>query len=216
MKFKLVAVEVELTRRQRMAAIAAVALVVVGTAGVAFAGPLVTFNPGDPLKAADLNNNFDGLDARIGTLETTAPTSLEATSNTPESSSAVSADLVYQSASLNLTPGTWLVEGSASVFTTYAADAVQVGLWDDTSSAEVPNSRGPVQVTAPVGGASCNGPYSNCTSVAAHSSALITISSNTTVKIKAFRNGTSRVWIGPAGPAVVLPAGTRIRAIRLH
>jgi len=45
----------------------------IGAAGVAFGGPLATWNAGDTLKAADLNGNFKQLDTRTSALESTAP-----------------------------------------------------------------------------------------------------------------------------------------------
>lgn len=67
-KLKLVTIEFALTRRQRMAAMAGVAVVALATAGVALAGPPVTFTAGDTLRSADLNDSFADVYSRLPTV----------------------------------------------------------------------------------------------------------------------------------------------------
>jgi hypothetical protein len=70
MKLKVVVVDLELTRRQKRLAGAGVALTVALTAGVALAAPK-TFVAGQTLKAAELNANFNELDARASATDAT-------------------------------------------------------------------------------------------------------------------------------------------------
>lgn len=85
MKIKLVTVDLELSRRQKLAG-AALAMLVVPL-GAALAAPPVTFTSGATLTAAQLNQNFEALDTDVAALETTvgdleqSVTTLEAASH---------------------------------------------------------------------------------------------------------------------------------------
>lgn len=70
MKLKIVTVELELTRRQKCLAMLLGAVAVAGLgASVAVAMVPHQFAAGQLLKASDLNENFDDLDARLAALE---------------------------------------------------------------------------------------------------------------------------------------------------
>jgi len=65
MTLKLVVVDLELTPRQKGAMGAGLSLAVLLVGAVALGDVPVTFAAGDTLKAADLNENFEALDARL-------------------------------------------------------------------------------------------------------------------------------------------------------
>ena len=69
MKLKVVVVDLELNHTQKRVASGVAAALLIATAGIALGGPLVTFTPGETLKASDLNGNFSALDGRVTTLE---------------------------------------------------------------------------------------------------------------------------------------------------
>src|SRR5579864_824712 len=77
-----VTIELACPRWLKVAAKIAVPLAMIGTTGMALAGPTV-FTAGETLKAADLNANFSDLDGRVTALEA-APTSLVSESDTTE------------------------------------------------------------------------------------------------------------------------------------
>jgi hypothetical protein len=218
MKLDILGLPLGARQKRIFAAVAAISVTILGAAAIGYAGPtLHVWKDGDTLTAADLNGNFTALDTRIAALEENSPTYLVAESKVTESS-AVSQDLVYQSISLDLTPGTWLVEGFASLSTTVSQDGVQMSLWDDTNSVEVTQSRSPMVSTIGFGGVtSCDGITTFCTSVGVTTSRVITVASETTIRLKGHRNGASRIWFGSSDPngSVVLPWGHRLTALRL-
>jgi hypothetical protein len=213
-------VDLDLSTRQRRFITAAVAAVACSAAAVAYAGPSFhVWKEGETLTAGDLNANFGSLadlnvklDARVAGLETM--TYLTSTNDKLESG-AMYADLVYQSVSLDLEPGTWRVDAFASLFTYVNPDAVQIALWDDTNSVEITGSRSPPVETNARGGPGCNGVYSECSLASVSTASVITVAAPTKIKIKVFRNGASQVGIGQVGPLLVLPASNRITALRL-
>jgi hypothetical protein len=218
MQVKIVVIDFEIPARiKRRALTIGIPLAILAGAGaVAYAGVPNIWKSGDVLNAAALNENFDSIDKRVGALEAN-PTYLVAESQITENGS-LSQDLVYQSISLDLTPGTWFVEGFASLSSTFQEDAVQISLWDDTNSVEVPQSRSPMQNTMQFGGATfCDGMTTFCSPVAAKTSCVITVTSGTKIRLKGHRNGLSKLWFGSSDPngAIVLPRGHRLTALRL-
>jgi hypothetical protein len=211
MKIRILVIDPELSlRAKRLLAAAAIPALLLGGA-VAYASVPKTWTAGEALKAAELNGNFSDLDSRVTAIEQKAPKHLVATSEVSESS-AMSADLVYQSMALDLTPGTWLVQASATVTTTVNADGVQISLWDDTNGAELPMSRSPVATTMGfVDNVTCN---QGCSAIAATTLRVVTVTANTKVRLKAHRNGGSKVWVGTPTPGA-LPRAHRLTAVQL-
>lgn len=184
-------------------------------AGAAFGAPPVAFVPGQTLTAADLNENFDALDTSVATVSgkvTTAetditdldtrvtaleapppaPTFLTATGTTTAVGPA-NGDVVYQGMSVDLTPGSWRIDGFLSLSSQGNADGVQIALWNDTTMMEVPNSRSAVSSTGFTG--AC--PAGGCFGVSMTTSTVITVAVNTKIKVRALRNGASQVVVIP-------------------
>jgi hypothetical protein len=111
-------------------------------------------------------------------------------SDTTTQTGAFGSDFVYATATITLTPGVWLVQGSAVLFNTVTSDAACVGLYNVTTAAEVTNSRGP------------NGTVST-----GHSSQLtsrlvqMSVSVSTNVRVLCTRNGASTIRCGSASGA---------------
>jgi len=212
MKIKVYVIDVKMPRWVRRAVVLLVApLVVLGIGALVHASlpaAVPTFVEGAVLTAAQLNQlgqDITDLDNRLVATQQQIPAAppfavLESASDANQTA-AFGADLVYTSASLTLTPGTWLVEGFATVRTTDVGDAVEVGLYDTTNAADIPNSRGGVGYADP--GAQ----------VALHTTKVLTVSKNTIVQIKAYRNGASTLAMGYQS---ALAGGTnRIIALQL-
>jgi hypothetical protein len=145
------------------------------------------------------------------------------TSESPvvEKGSAAGMDLVYQSASVTLTPGTWLVQGSATLFSIGPSDGVELSLWDDTNSVEVRFSRSPLGVSLGSGTSmACDGVTTFCVPVPMETSAVMVVTATTTVKLKAYRNGGSTIQVGDSGATsagtLALPVKQRILALQLY
>ncbi|WP_437291126.1 hypothetical protein [Sorangium sp. So ce406] len=204
-------------RQKRILAGGVIASLVLGLAAVTYAGPpLRSWKDGDTLEATELNGNFSAIDTRLAAVEK-LPTYLVAESEATENA-AFNQDVVYQGVSLDLTPGTWRVEGFATLSTTVAPDAVQISLWDDSNGVEFPQTRSPRQSTVASSGAeSCDGVNQYCTEVAATTSSVITVAANTKIRIKGHRNGSSQLWFGASAPpgVLILPPGHRLTALRL-
>ena len=183
------------------------------TAGATLADVPNTFVAGQTLKARDLNANFAALDARIATFEA-APTHLVSTGNEVQTG-AYSADLVYEGMEVTLQPGTWLVDATATLSSSVQSDAVQLGLWDQTNAVDVPDSRGASATSAALNGGDFCGAGS-CLLTPTSASAVITVAASTTVRVKAFRNGSSTLTVGPPNTAIVLAPLNRISALRLR
>ncbi|MBK8256808.1 MAG: hypothetical protein IPK82_29565 [Polyangiaceae bacterium] len=217
MKIKLAVIDLELsTRAKRIAAAVVVQLFVLGGAAVAYANVEHTWSEGELLTAAHLNGTFEKLDERITSLEA-AHVSLAASSDAIETGM-LAQDLVYESISLDLTPGTWRIEGFATLSTSVSADGVQISLWNATDGVEIPMSRSPVQTTIGYGGApTCDGVSAHCSLVAATTSSVVTVAANTKIQIKGHRNGSSTIWFGASFPAgtLVLPPSHRLTAVRI-
>jgi len=179
------------------------AAVVIAGAAVVYASVPHAFVTNETLTADNLNNNFAALDTRVTTLETgaTAIGSVLEMASDVNQTGAASADLVYASVSVTLTPGTWLVEAYASL-SANVVEGVELGLYDTTNSADIPNARGGVMAAT-----LANNP------VALHTSKVLTVTAATTIQIKGYRNGASTLTFGYAN---ALAGGrNRIMAVRL-
>lgn len=164
-------------------------------------GPTGPEGPAGMTGAAGMTGSA-GMTGPAGTIDATY---LEAASSAVLDGT-VSADLIYTSADLTVGPGTWLVTAQASVFTTTNPDAVALGIFDATKNADVPQS-----VSA--GGST---PAVNLI-VALTTSKVITLTNQTILRIKAFRNGVSTPHIGTPAPSSVIQAlkPQRIWALKL-
>jgi len=69
MKFKVVVVDLELSRREKRALGGGIAACVLAGAAIAYASVPTVWSDGDVLTASDLNGNFSNLDGRTTTLE---------------------------------------------------------------------------------------------------------------------------------------------------
>jgi hypothetical protein len=190
------------SRRRQYLWTAFVLIVGLGAGALVHAAVPHAFVANETLTAANLNSNFNALDTRTTTLETNAAGAfnvLESASDVNQTGAA-SADVVYTSVSVTLTAGTWLVEAFASV-STNVIEGVELGLFDVTNGADIPNARGGVAQTVAGG------------NVALHTDKVITVTVPTTIKMKGYRNGASILSFGYGS---VLAAGrNRLMAIRL-
>lgn len=227
MKMKLVVVDLELTRRQKRMAAIGLALAATLTAGGALADVPNTFEAGQTLKAADLNENFTALEARAAAAEDAAQDALERVATleaAPEylvetasdgQTGEYAEDVVYEAMEVTLQPGTWLVEATATLSTTSQSDAVQLGLWNHTTGAEVAASRGAAATSEALeGGYFCGA--QPCSVVPTSASAVLTVTTPTTIRVKGYRNGSSTLTVGRPIDAVVLAPLNRISALRLR
>lgn len=139
--------------------------------------------------------NFDQLASVLAT--TVAP----ATSSAVQGPSTVGTDLVYTAIDLVLKPGTWLVYGQATLVSQTAADGKQLGLFNVTANADVPNSKGPAG-----GAATTNAPEPYTTMT------VVTLATESTLRLKGFRNGASQIQIGFG---FVFTAMQRMLAVRM-
>jgi len=209
MRLKMIVVDLELTRRQRcFGGLGLVAAVVLATSA-AFAAP-TAFVAGSTLKAADLNANFAELHARLTTLEA-EPTYLVSTSSVAQTGPG-SGDLVYDHVEVELTPGTWFVEGSGTLHTNIE-DAVQLALWDQTNLVEVPASRGPASLSVRRSESGCA--PNQCMPAPGSASSVITVTTATKIRIKAIRLSGTAVTLGAADGLALAPLN-RIWAVRLR
>jgi hypothetical protein len=177
--------------------------VVIGGAAIVHASVPHAFVTNETLTADNLNGNFSALDTRITSLETAGSTVgsvLEMASDINQTGS-LSSDLVYASVSVTLTPGTWLVEGFASL-SANVPEAMSLGLYDATNSADILNARSGITVAT-----TANFP------VALHTSKVIAVTAATTIQLKGFRNGASIISFGYT--SVLAGGRNRIMAVRL-
>jgi hypothetical protein len=103
-------------------------------------------------------------------------------SDTTTQTGAFGSDFVYATATITLTPGVWLVQGTALVLNTVTSDGASVGLWNNTTGAEVANSRGPA-------GTVTTGQALQLTSRLVQMS----VSASTNVRVLCTRNGGSTI-----------------------
>jgi hypothetical protein len=94
------------------------------------------------------------------------------------------ADFTYTTCEIALTPGTWLIEGRASVQGS-TADGCCLSLWDQTNNVEIPNSTGTaVFINVPPSLA-----------LAATRPTRVVLASNRTIRIRVKRNGSAAVTV---------------------
>jgi hypothetical protein len=215
MRTNSISIRIELSRKILRTLACASALLVAGAAAVASADVEHQWTDGDVLSADDLNANFRGLDERVAALES-APTYLEALSD-ESIGGEFYADLLSQDLFLEIPAGRWLVSASATVSTTASADMVQLALWDDSQTAEVPSSRGPLAVTqALFDPYSCGAQGAACSGVPITTTAVLELAEPTTIRLRALRNGASVVWLGlPDQSLLTLQVQHRLTAQRL-
>lgn len=235
MKLKVVVLDLALSRTEKYVGALAFTLAGVLATSVALAD-VVPFTAGETLTAGKLNANFDDLDDRVTTQAAEAadldsrvtdaemsiatleevPSYLVSTSNVAQTGAA-NTDFVYNTMEVTLQPGTWLVESNAVLLTAGASDLVQLGLWNQTTSSDVPNSRGAAAQSAALNGGTVCGTMQYCLAAPGSASAVITVTVPTTIRAKAFRNGGSTLTVGPPpGVGIVLAPLNRISALRLR
>lgn len=139
---------------------------------------------------------------------------LEAASDVTQSSPAISQDLVYDAIQVNLTPGTWLIEGEASIITTDVPDGVALGLYNATIGADIPNSRGGIGTTGVDSGAGASRIQVRALAPL-HTSKVLAVAASTTVRLKAFRNGASTLQFGLPSLTAGMTQRNRITAVQL-
>ncbi|MGN8245298.1 hypothetical protein ACTHAM_002417 [Cellulomonas soli] len=116
---------------------------------------------------------------------------------------AVSADVVHADVEVVLTAGTWLVQGGATLINGTAADWACAGLWNQTSGAEVADSRGAGGVTSTTIGIPAD-----------TRPVVLTVVANTAIRVKAYRNGGSSLKFngtGVAGAPAAWLTATRLK-----
>ncbi|MFO0553434.1 MAG: hypothetical protein U0271_33940 [Polyangiaceae bacterium] len=217
MQFKVSSFDMKLSRAQRIsAALIGAFLGVAVCAKLATAQVPNTFTAGQTLTAADLNENFNALDGKDSQLDTRvsqleaapAPTAITVAGSVGEAGPGANIPTVYTHADLVLPPGTWLVQGYAGLSISVNNDGVGLGLYNVTADADVPNSVGPIMVmrtTDPLDALST-------------AQTLITVSTTTTLRLKAIQNGTSIPSFSDfSGTATLAALGPhKLTAVKLH
>lgn len=112
----------------------------------------------------------------------------------------LSGNVIYEEATITLTPGSWLVEAHASLLNLTTADGCGVGIYNRTAAAEVSSSRGPAALHD-----------TTVRAAVASGRVLLTVTVNTDVCPYAVRNGASTLRVSSTAGC---PAG-KITAIRL-
>ena len=87
--------------------------------------------------------------------------------------------------------------------TTNVSDGVQIGLYDGTNLADLPNTKSSVASTQ----VSCQLPL--------HTSPVLTLATATQVQIKGYRNGTSTLQFGYGGGGASISGAMRMTAVQL-
>jgi hypothetical protein len=188
-------------RQKRLVRGAFIAGAMIGTLGigVAAAAPKHTFVSGTKVSAADMNENFADLDARLAKVEVAQDVEAMSVAN---ETGMVSTDYVYTAATITLTPGTWLVEAHATLYSTGNPDGKALGLFDATNNLDVPASKSGVAEAVGVN-----------TAQSFATSKVITVTAPTVIRMKAYRNGGSILNFGYLNSGLV-PA-QRLLAVRL-
>jgi hypothetical protein len=114
---------------------------------------------------------------------------------------AAGADVIYTSADVVIPAGTWLVQAGGTIIGS-GADWAAVGVFNQTAGADVANSRGAGGVVSATQGLSL-----------VTRPVVMTVGANTTLRVKAFRNGGTAVTFNGTGVAGA-PAGW-VNAVRL-
>jgi hypothetical protein len=151
---------------------------------------------GDGVSQVQLQQAVDELEGRLrpllGQLQGVLTSRvMPAPSTVGQGPSAIGTDLVYTQINLALDKGTWLVYAQATLSSQANADSKQIGLWNATDNVDVPSSKGPALDTPAI---NVNTGHSTW--------ALVTLTKDSTLRIKAFRNGASQVTIGYPGALV--------------
>jgi hypothetical protein len=117
--------------------------------------------------------------------------------------------VVYGAASVTLEPGTWLIEGSATVLLTNSKEGALLGLYDSTADADVPDSFGAVHQPAAPG-----------TLFALATSKIVSVSKRTEIRLKAYPGAGGTIAFGNVNElregAPNLPGVQRLTAARLQ
>jgi hypothetical protein len=125
-------------------------------------------------------------------------------SATTAQSSVVNTDVTYDAATITVTPGRWLLLAGLSL-TGSAADAVAVGVWNNTTSALVTNSTGNffqhLGASQPFWGMS--------------RPVLVTVTANTVFRPRARRNGGSIVTVTAVPAGLTTASSGYIAALRI-
>jgi hypothetical protein len=206
MKINVYTIDLETPRWLRKAIAYVAPVVLVCGAGIAYAKVPHTFQSHQVLTASDLNDNFNNFDSRVSALEA-APSVLTAGSTAGQVGT-FWMDTLYPSADLTLPAGTWLVTGFATLSNTGDSDAVVLGLYDQTHGKDLPGSMGPVgylPTTLFLSGFS--------------TSHVVTLTGPTTLRLKAFRNGSSTInFVDFTSVATALGALThhKLEAVKLR
>jgi hypothetical protein len=125
-------------------------------------------------------------------------------SATTAQSSVVNTDVTYDAATITVTPGRWLLLAGLSL-TGSAADAVAVGVWNNTTSALVTDSTGNffqhLGASQPFWGMS--------------RPVLVTVTANTVFRPRARRNGGSIVTVTAVPAGLTTASSGYIAALRI-
>lgn len=111
-------------------------------------------------------------------------------SDTTTQTGAANSNFVYATATITITPGLWLVQGSATLINTVTADSAAVGLWNNSGGAEVANSRGPSSTT-----------QTTLSPQLMSRVVQMSVSANTDIRVLCTRNGASTIRAGSASGA---------------
>jgi len=153
--------------------------------------------------AGALGTLLTALGARLTALE--SQTVVVDVSSDVAQTGAHGADLVYTGLDANLTPGTWLVQGFATLTSLGNTDAQQLVLYNETTGTEVPNSKGAVQSTTV-----------DIAYGALEATAVMVVTAPTVVRLKGLRNGSSTLRFGDPNSALILSGKQRILAVKLR
>lgn len=108
-------------------------------------------------------------------------TTLQSADTTTQTGGA-SSDFTYNTATITLTPGTWMVMAGLSLVNTVTSDAVSCGIWNNDTGALVASSTGAAgTVSTTVGLAAASAPT------------VMTVVANTVVRPRGRRNGVSTI-----------------------
>ena len=179
--------------------------------------PKTPFTTGDMLSAQKMNDNFSALDTRLKTIgkRSRHVTLVSESMNTEQAQAYL--NLVYQSAHLSLTPGTWLIHASATLTTTTSVDVVQMGLWNDTTSTDVTLSRSPLATTG-IPGDGCDGVTKFCGLAPLTTTSIVTVAADTTIQAQGLPQWRLDRLCWQVGPvrSSTFNSMTRLTAVQLY
>lgn len=150
--------------------------------------------PADPVALPDCQLNWEALKKLF--------TVVESISTTVQGPGAVGTPVVYNTVEVNLSTGTWLVYGQATMSSQTAADAKKLNFYNQTLGATIANASSPV---VDAGAINVNQLFSTI--------AVLKFNSETKVRLQGQQNGGSQITFGTA-----LAAGAiqRLTAVRLQ